>query len=81
MSFNMMNYNMMGPWLGFGGWMVLAMIAFWVIIGVGVYLLISYFYRPNRGGEQDRALAIARERYARGEITSDEYEKIRRNLQ
>ena len=81
MSFDMMNFNMMGPWFGFGGWMILVMIAFWVIIGVGVYLVISYFYRPMRGSEYDRALAIARERYARGEITTEEYEKIRKNLQ
>jgi len=60
---------MMGPWMmGGGGWMGLGMILFWIPIGVGIYLLLAGYLQPRRG-EDDRALATARERYARGEIT------------
>jgi len=73
----MMGSWMMGP-LG-GGWGGLGMILFWVLIGLGIYLLWGGYARPRRGREE-RALAIARERYAGGEITREEYEEIRRNL-
>jgi len=71
---------MMGPWMmGGGGWMGLSMIAFWILIGVGVYLLFAGYTLPRRD-ENERALMIAKERYARGEITHEEYEEIKRNL-
>jgi len=69
-------YGMMGPWMmGFGwAWMFLIPILL-VLIGVGLYFLIT-------GSEtrRDRALEIARERYARGEITKEEFERITRDL-
>jgi len=74
----MMGPWMMGPWMGWG-WMGLGMILFWVLIGVGIYLLLGGYVRPRRG-EDDRALVIARERYARGEITLEELEEMKRNL-
>lgn len=71
---------MMGPWMmGGGGWMGLGTILFWILIGGGIYLLLVGYGRPKRG-ENDRALAIARERYARGEITLKEYEEIKKSL-
>lgn len=71
---------MMGPWMmGGGGWMGLGILLFWIPIGVGVYLLLVGYVQPKRD-EDDGALAIAKERYARGEITLEEYERIKRNL-
>ncbi len=35
----------------------------------------------NTGYSLDRSLEILRERYARGEITTEEYQKIKRNLE
>lgn len=71
---------MMGPWMmGEMGWMGLGMILFWILIGVGIYLLFIGYGQQKRG-ENDRALAIARERYARGEITLKEYEEIKKSL-
>ena len=74
----MMNYSMMGPWIGFGGWMFLGTVAFWIIVGWVLYLVIRSFYRPRSG--YGRALVIARKRYARGEISNDEYDQIRKNI-
>jgi putative membrane protein len=71
---------MMGPWLmGGWGWMGFAAILFIILIGVGIYLFLSGYVRPRRV-EENRALAITRERYARGEITKEEYDEIYRNL-
>jgi putative membrane protein len=76
----MMGSWMMGPWLmGGWGWMGFAAILFIILIGVGIYLFLSGYVRPRRV-EENRALAITRERYARGEITKEEYDEIYRNL-
>ncbi|MFQ6052827.1 MAG: SHOCT domain-containing protein [Candidatus Bathyarchaeia archaeon] len=74
----MMGPWMMGPWVG-GGWMLLGIILFWGLIGVGMYLLLAGYVQPRRG-EDSGALAIAMERYARGEITREEFDEIKRNL-
>lgn len=72
---------MMRPWMsGWGmGWglMGLGMVFFWIVIGLGVFFLVASYRRPWRE-DGDRALDIARERYARGEITQEEFEKVRR---
>ncbi len=76
----MMGSWMMGPWLmGGWGWMGLGAILFIILIVIGIYLFLSGYVRP-RGVEGNRALAIARERYARGEITKEEYDELYRNL-
>lgn len=38
-------------------------------------------YNSNQGYSTDKALEILRERYARGEISEEEYQKIKRNLE
>jgi putative membrane protein len=76
----MMGTWMMGPWLmGGWGWIGFAAILFIIMIGIGIYLFLSGYARPRRV-EENRASAIARERYARGEITKEEYDEIHRNL-
>jgi putative membrane protein len=76
----MMGSWMMGPWLmGGWGWMGLGAILFIILIVIGIYLFLSGYVRPRRV-EGNRALAIARERYARGEITKEEYDELYRNL-
>lgn len=74
--YGMMGPWMMGPWMGFGWmWMPLIAILFLALIGVGVYFLIT-----GSKTQQDRALEIARERYARGEMTKEEFDRIKRDL-
>ena len=72
---------MMWPWM-WGGWgMGSGMLVLWLLLALGGYLAYrswvgSRGYARRRAG----ALEIARERYARGEITREELEEIRRNL-
>lgn len=69
---------MCGMW-GIGG-MMLAMTVFWLVvlaaIGVGVWWVV----RQVRPASRDSALDILRERYARGEISREEFEARRRDL-
>jgi putative membrane protein len=75
--------GMMGM-MGYGwGSMVLILIAFLVLIAIGVYCLVTGSAGPsrsvsNRGG---RALEILRERYAKGEITREQFLKMKRELE
>jgi putative membrane protein len=73
------------------GWMLAMMVinaliglAFVVLLIVGVVVAIRWLSRSGTGpGDRpasDRALAIARDRYARGEINRDEFERLRQDL-
>ena len=71
----------MGWWMVFGGiWMTL----FWgAVIGLVVWLVIRLSRRAGRSDRSDgrrTPLDIARERYARGEISREEFEQIRKDL-
>lgn len=82
-------YGYMGPWMmggWYGGWWMPAMmLVFWVIVGVGAYLIYRSWAPRGRmetsPAEAGGAFAIAKERLARGEITAEEYEKIRKTLE
>jgi putative membrane protein len=66
---------------GSGWWMVFAsiwMLLFWGAIIVGVAWLIAHF--NARPGVQDAALEIVRQRYARGDITHDEFQRLVQEL-
>lgn len=73
------------PW-GFGfGWIGLVlMLLFWgTIIYLAFRVIGGLFPRataPGRGGSQT-AKAILDERYARGEITQDEYRRMLQDIQ
>lgn len=82
----------MGPWMwgwggyGYAGWWGIAMILFWVLIIVGIVLLIAWLVRGSQaqrpaGPSEDRALTLLRERFARGEISQEQFEQMRRTLQ
>lgn len=65
---------MMGfGWMGGGMWL------FWVALAAGAYF---FFYgMPLYSGRgRSRALRIAEERYAQGEITAEQLDEIRDNL-
>jgi putative membrane protein len=72
------------PWF-WGMGMLLGMVVFflfWVLVLVGLVLLIRWFWvqaRPITKVDES-ALEILKRRYARGEITREEFETIRRDL-
>ena len=73
---------MMGFGMGFNSiWMII----FWVVLIVGGVLALAALFprggRPTQAGSDEDAFAILQRRYARGEITKEEYETIRHNLQ
>lgn len=80
--------GMMGGFgLGFGIWGML-MLLFWVlVIGGVVTVVFRLAERPaapsvaGREGRGDSALDILRERYARGEITKEQFDQMRRDLE
>jgi putative membrane protein len=81
----MMGPGMMGGYAGWSPWWGLAMMAVWALPIGGVALLVIWLVRRAGGiagsvADRDCALDILRERYARGEITREEYEAMRRDL-
>ncbi|CAG0957750.1 MAG: hypothetical protein MPEBLZ_01110 [Candidatus Methanoperedens nitroreducens] len=78
MAFNMMDnwgYGMMG-----GGMLIVGLI-FWILILVGLVLLIKYLWQGAgmRGGPES-ALEVLKKRYARGEISKEEFEEKKKDL-
>lgn len=69
-----------GWWMAFG-WVWMA--AFWGLILWAVFALISRLGRERRPRRQDdaTALEIAERRFARGEITAEEFRAMRRTLE
>ena len=76
MGNGMMSGNM-GMWMGVGA-------IFWVVLIAGVIALIVWAVGGTSAGgaspSGETALEILQKRYARGEITSDQYEDIKRGL-
>ena len=76
---------MTGFGMGFGGY--IWVIIFWiVIIGGGIGLLATLFPRtntsPDNGADLDsNPLAILKQRYARGELSKEEFETICHDLE
>jgi len=81
-----------GPhWLG---WLLLALVAWFALLVIGAWALaylapvvlavvagvLGLRWLLRGGGRHDQALEILRERYARGEISREEFEARRRDL-
>jgi putative membrane protein len=70
---------------GWGWWMTFGwvwMIAFWGLIIWAIYAVVTRVDRkPDRQPpEEPNALAILERRYARGEITAEQFEEMRARL-
>lgn len=77
---------MMGDWGGWGwgmgfGWIF--MILFWALIILGIVALAKWLLSAGNPGSSasKQPLDILKQRYARGEITRDQYEQMRRDLE
>ena len=71
-----------GDW-GWGWFGMVHMVLWWLLIILGIVVLAKWIFggSGSRGSSEDRALAILRERYARGEIDKQEFEARKRDLQ
>lgn len=70
-------HGMMGMMGGGWGFMLLTSLAFLLLIALGAYYIITALTRRDGG---KTALDLLKERYAKGEITRDEYLKMKEDL-
>lgn len=64
-------------WIGLG---VVHMLLFWVLVILGIVVLVRSLSGTARRGP-GRALEILKERYANGELTREQYEQMKKELQ
>lgn len=75
-----------GYWGGLGGWGILGsilMLAFWILVIVGIVFLIKYLIVHSSGQQKssgENPLDILKRRYAKGEISKEEFEKMKKDL-
>ncbi|HBP01390.1 MAG: hypothetical protein UY41_C0011G0023 [Candidatus Moranbacteria bacterium GW2011_GWE1_49_15] len=71
---------MMG-WFGFGlGWIFT--LVFWALVIWGIYTLIKWANEQGKlkTGEGGGAMRILKERYAKGEISKEQFEQMKKDL-
>ena len=81
-GYGMMNPGMMGGF-GWGGFMGIGMLVFWGLVIWGIVALARGVSSSGNTGhplQTDSALEVLKRRYARGEITREEFENIKKDL-
>ena len=79
-------FGFMGGWGGFGGWMMIFWVLLIVLFVFGVARMGRWHHMggccsmEHDGHDSRNAVDIARERYARGEISEEEFKKIKKDL-
>jgi putative membrane protein len=73
-------WGMHPMWGAWGIGMMLLMLGFWALVIAAIVLGIRWLVTQGREPGSDRALAVLRERYARGEINKEDFEAKRRDL-
>lgn len=73
-------WNGMGWGMGWGG-MGIAMAVIWIAVILAVIALVLLFVKRPGGTSGDRSAEIVRERYARGEITREQFDELKRDLE
>ncbi len=72
---HMMNYG-----FGYGG--MFMWILFLIVLGVAIYFIIQALKSKNVIGQaQDTPLDILKRRYAKGEITKEEFDRTKKDLE
>ncbi len=78
MQFGMMDYSF--GWMGIG--MLILGLVFWILVIAGLVLLIKYLWEGSGAKRQtESALDLLKKRYARGEITKEEFEEKKKDIQ
>lgn len=76
---------MMGDW-GMGWFGMIVMLLFWVLVIAGIVVLVRWLIQKtdsmNRSsvGTGSQAMDILKERFAKGEITRDEFESMKKEI-
>lgn len=67
----------MHPMYGMGGWMIF----WWVLIILLIVGAVSFFARQQGSSNREKsAMDILKERYAKGEISKEEFEEKKRDI-
>jgi putative membrane protein len=74
-------HPMWGAWGAWGISMMVVMLLFWGLVIAALVIGIRWLITERKPPAGDRALAVLRERYARGEINKEEFETRRRDLE
>ena len=74
------SYDNHMDWNGGGAWFMFGMMAiFWVgVVALGWWAIASYNRHHDAGRESP--IDVAKHRYARGEISAEEFERLKRDL-
>jgi len=80
-----MGPGMIGGW-GMGWFGMIFMLVFWVLVIVGLVFLIKWLIQTTSIGKTvghsgSKAIDILKERYARGEISKEEFESMKKDIQ
>ncbi len=71
----MMNYG-----FGYGG--MFMWIIFLILLGVAIYFIVQTVKNKNISGDvQETPLSILKKRYAKGEITKEEFDRMKKDLE
>jgi len=74
-------HPMWGVWGAWGIGMLLMMLVFWGVVIVGIVLAIRWLASQGKASRSsDTALDILRQRYARGDISKEEFDAKKRDL-
>ena len=64
-------------WIGLG---MVHMLLFWVLVIMGIVVLARWLAGGPRGEGSVRAIDVLKTRYAKGEITKEQFEQMKRDI-
>jgi len=68
---------MMGTGLGIGGFGMGLGLLFWILVFATLYYVLT---EKNKTLRSDSAIEVLKQRYALGEISRDEYQRIKKEI-
>lgn len=69
-----------GMWFGGIFWLIIIGLVIWLIINSSKRSHYNYNYPPQFQNQQETPLDILKKRYAKGEITKDEFDQMKKDL-
>lgn len=78
-----MHWHEWSGWYGMGSLMMVFMLVFWALVIAALVFFIRWLAQQGRGAPPggEGPLEILKKRYARGEISLEEYQRMRRDLE